>query len=129
MDNCTYHLENTLTSFSHANFKLDIFYSKTLLYSFWERENGLKADKKCKIFSHLKIYLHNHIFIYLHIAYEHIYCYTRYVIFCHECQGSCTSVEYIQLVVKFCLIVYFFNRFNWNSHIFSNYEQTFLHIQ
>ena len=72
MDNCTHHFKNTLTSFSHANFRLDIFHSKTLLYSFWGRENGLKGERTCKIFSNLNICLHVHIFICLHIAYEHI---------------------------------------------------------
>ena len=72
MDNCIHHFKNTLTSSSPANFRLDIFYSKTLLYSFWGIENGLKADRTCKI-SHLNICLHNHISICLHIAYEHIH--------------------------------------------------------
>ena len=50
-----------------------VFHSKTLLYSFLGRENGLKADKICKLFSHLNICLHHHIFIRLQIAYEHIH--------------------------------------------------------
>ena len=58
MGNCVHHFENTLTSSSYANFRLDVFHTKTLLYSFWGRENGLKADKTCKIFSHLSICLH-----------------------------------------------------------------------
>ena len=73
MDNCTRHFKNTLTSSSHANFRLDIFHSKTLLYSFWGRENCPKANKIYKLFSHLNIYLHYHIFIHLHIADEHIH--------------------------------------------------------
>ena len=73
MDNCIGHFKNNLTSSSHANFRLDIFQSKMLLYSFGERENGLKADRTCKIFSHLNSCLHNHIFICLHIAYEYIH--------------------------------------------------------
>ena len=51
MDNCTNHFENILTSSSHANFRLHIFHSKTLLYSFWGRENGPKANKICKLFT------------------------------------------------------------------------------
>ena len=27
--------------------------------------------------------------------------FTRYIILCHECQDSCTSVKYTQLLVKF----------------------------
>ena len=73
MHNCTHHFKNTLTSSSHANFRLDIFHSKTILYSFWGKENGLQAEKSCKMFSHLNICLHNHIFIRLQIAYEHIH--------------------------------------------------------
>ena len=45
MDKCTHNLKNTLTSSSQANFRLDIFHSKTLLYSFWGWENGRKVDK------------------------------------------------------------------------------------
>ena len=95
MNNCTHNFKNTLTSSSHANFRLDIFHSKTLLYSFWGRQNGLKTDKICKLFSHLNICLHYNIFIRLQIAYEHI----------HLTPGSCTSVKCTQLLVKFCLIV------------------------
>ena len=73
MHNCTHHFKNTLTSSSHANFRLDIFHSKTVLLSFWGKENGLQAEKSCKMFSHLNICLHNHIFIRLQIAYEHIH--------------------------------------------------------
>ena len=65
MYNCTHDFKNTLTSSSHTNFRSDIFHSKTLLYSFWGGENGLKAGRTCKIFSHLNIYLHT--------AYEHIH--------------------------------------------------------
>ena len=67
MDNCIHHFKNTLTSSSHANFRLDIFHSKTLSYSFWERENGPKANKICKLFT-FEYCLHYHIFIHLHIA-------------------------------------------------------------
>ena len=73
MDNCIHHFKNTLISSSHADFRLDIFLSKTLLFYFWGRESGIKADKLCKIFSHLNICLHNHVFICLHIVYEHIH--------------------------------------------------------
>ena len=70
------------------------FHSKTLLYSFSGRENALKGDKICKLFSLLNIYLHYHNFIRLHIAHEHI----------HLTPGRCASVTYIKLSVKFCLI-------------------------
>ena len=73
MDNCTHHFKDTLTSYSDANFRLDIFHSKTLLHSFWEREKCLKAHRTCKLFSRLNICLHNYQFIYLHVAYEHIH--------------------------------------------------------
>ena len=73
---------------------LDIFHPKTLLDSFWGRENGLKADKICKLISHLNICLHYHIFIRLQIAYEH----TNFT------AASCTSVKSKKLLVKFCLI-------------------------
>ena len=73
MDNYTQSFKNTLTSFSHANFRLDIFHSKMSLYPFWRRETGLKADKTCKIFSHLNMCLHNHIFVCLNIAHKHIH--------------------------------------------------------
>ena len=43
MDNCTHHFKNTLTPSSQANFRLDIFHSKTLLDSFWEREKLSKS--------------------------------------------------------------------------------------
>ena len=62
MDNCTCYFKNTSTSSSHANFRLDIFHSKTLLYSLWRRENCLKAGRTYKIFSHLNI---------LHIAFTY----------------------------------------------------------
>ena len=58
---------------SHANFRLDIFHSKTLLYSFWGQENGLKAGKICKLFSHLNICVHLHIFIRLQILRMNIF--------------------------------------------------------
>ena len=67
MNNCTNNFKNTLTSSSQANLRLDIFHSKTFLYSFWGEENGLKADKICKRFSHLNICLHYYIFVRLHI--------------------------------------------------------------
>ena len=92
--NCTHHFKNTLTSCSETNFRIDIFHSKTLLYSFWGRENGLKANKICKIFSHLNICLHYHVFIRLQIAYEHI----------NFVPASCASVKCTQLLVKLCLI-------------------------
>ena len=38
VDNCTHNFKNMSTSASHANFRLDIFHSKTLLYSFWDRK-------------------------------------------------------------------------------------------
>ena len=96
MDNCIHHFENTSTSSSHANFRLDIFHSKTLLYSFCGRENDAKANKIYKLFSHFSICLHYHTFIHLHIAYEHI----------HLAPGRyCTSVKYTHLFVKVCLIV------------------------
>ena len=66
MDNCTHNFKNPLTSSSHANFGLDIFHYKTLLYSFWGYENGLKAYKICKLLSHLNTCLH-YIYIRLHI--------------------------------------------------------------
>ena len=71
MDNCTHHFKNTLVPSSHANFRLDIFHCKMLSYYFCGRENSLKADRTCKIFSHVNICLH--IFICLQIAYEHIH--------------------------------------------------------
>ena len=71
MDNCTHHFKNTLASSSHANFRLDIFHCKMLSYCFCGRENSLKADRTCKIFSLVNICLH--IFICLQIAYEHIH--------------------------------------------------------
>ena len=58
---------------SHANFRLAIFHSKTLLYSFWGQENGLKAGKICKLFSHLNICVHLHIFIRLQILRMNIF--------------------------------------------------------
>ena len=72
MDNCTHHFENTLTSSSHANFRLAIFHSKTFLHSFWGRENALKAEKNCKIFSHLNICLHNHVLYALYVLYVYM---------------------------------------------------------
>ena len=45
MDNCTHNFKITLTSSSHGSFRLDIFHSKTISYSFWGYENGLRADK------------------------------------------------------------------------------------
>ena len=72
MYNCTHHF-NTLTSSSHANFSVDIFYPKIVLHSFWGRENGLKAEYVCKIFSYLIICLCNHNFICLRIAHEDIH--------------------------------------------------------
>ena len=69
MDNCTY-LKILWPLPLMLNFRLGIFHSKTILYSFWARENGLKADKSCKMFSHLNICLHNHFFICLHIVYD-----------------------------------------------------------
>ena len=68
---CTHQFKNTWTSSSHANFRFNIFHSKTLSYSFWGRENSPKTDKTCNIFSYLNICLHNNIFICLHIVYEH----------------------------------------------------------
>ena len=65
MGNCTHNFKYTLISSSDGNFRLDIFHTKTLLYSFWGY--GLKADKICKHFSHLNICLHCHIFIGLHL--------------------------------------------------------------
>ena len=50
MDNCTHHFKNALTSSNHADFRLDIFHSKAFLYSFWERENSLKAEEHAKSF-------------------------------------------------------------------------------
>ena len=86
-------------------FRLDIFHSKTLLYSFWGRENGLKADRTRKFFSHLNIWLHNQFFICLYIAYEYTYL-TSYILHqVHHTQGSCTIFKYTKLLVKFCLIV------------------------
>ena len=38
MDSCTHNFKNNLTSSFQANFRLDIFHSKTLLYSFWDTE-------------------------------------------------------------------------------------------
>ena len=64
MDNCTHNFKNIS---SHASSRLDIFHSKTLLYSFWAEENGFKADKICKLFSHLNMCLHYHIFLRLYI--------------------------------------------------------------
>ena len=55
LDNCTHHFKSTLTSTSPANFRLDIFHFKTLLYSFWGRKNALKADKIYILFSRLNI--------------------------------------------------------------------------
>ena len=72
-----------------------LYHSKTLLYSFREREKGPNVNKICKLFSDLNIYLHYHSFIHLQIAHEHI----------HLTPGSCTSVKYTQMLVKFCLIV------------------------
>ena len=68
MKNFIQHFESTLTSSSHANFRLDIFDSLNVSLG---RESGLKTGKICKKFSHLNICLHSHIFICLHIAYEH----------------------------------------------------------
>ena len=59
MNNC-HQFKNTLTFSSHANFILDIIHCKTLSYSFWRKENGLKAGRACKIISYLNICLHNH---------------------------------------------------------------------
>ena len=67
MDNCTHNFKSNLTASPDANFRLDIFHSKTLLYYLWGYENGLKSDKTCKLFSHLNICVHYHIFIRLHI--------------------------------------------------------------
>ena len=64
MDNCTHYFKNTLAS-SHANFR---YIYITHLYSFRERESGPKANKICKLFSHLNIGLHYHFFIHFHIA-------------------------------------------------------------
>ena len=52
MNNWPNHFESTLTSSSHANFRLDIFHSKTLLCSFCGREKSLKADTICKKILH-----------------------------------------------------------------------------
>ena len=87
-------ISRILYSCSETNFRIDIFHSKTLLYSFWGRENGLKANKICKLFSHLNICLHYHVFIRLQIAYEHI----------NFIPASCASVKCTQLLVKLCLI-------------------------
>ena len=95
MYNCIHHFKNTLTSSSHDNFRLDIFHSKTLLYSFLRKENDIKAEKVCKFFSHLNICLHYHIFIGLQIEYEHT----------HHTPGNCSSVKCTQLLVHVCLIV------------------------
>ena len=84
MDNRTHHFKNTLASFSHANFRLYIYNSKTLLYYLRERENCPEANKLCKLFSHLNICLHYHIFIHLHITYEHV----------HLTPSSSSSVKY-----------------------------------
>ena len=67
MDGCIHNFKNSLTSSSHANFGLDIFHHKTLLYSFWGKENGLKAYKICKLISYLNTCLHYHIFIRLYM--------------------------------------------------------------
>ena len=84
MDNCTHHFKNTLTSFSHASFRLYIHISKNLLHYLRERENCPEANKLYKLFSHLNICLHYHIFIRLHITYEHV----------HLTPSSCSSVNY-----------------------------------
>ena len=76
---------------SHADFRLVILHSKTLLYYFWGYENGLKADKIFKLFSHLNICLH-YIFIRLHILRMN----THYL-----APGSCTSVKNTQLLESF----------------------------
>ena len=91
MDNCTNHFENILTSSSHANFRLHIFHSKTLLYSFWGGKTVQKLTKYANS-SHLNICLNYHIFIHLLIEYEDS----------HLTPVSCTSVKYTQ---QFCLIV------------------------
>ena len=79
MDNWTHHFKNTLTSSSHLILDYIYNHSKTLLYSFREREKGPKVNKICKLFSDLNICLHYHIFIHLQIAHEHIHlCITRF---------------------------------------------------
>ena len=60
---------------SHADFRLDILHSKTLLYYFWGYENGLKADKVFKLTFEYLFTLYFYRFTY--IAYEHTLSYIR----------------------------------------------------
>ena len=63
MDNSTHHAKNCLISSYRDNFRLDIFYSKTLLFSFWGKRNGPKPNEICKLFSYLNICLHYYFFV------------------------------------------------------------------
>ena len=41
MDTCTHNFKNILTSSLHANFRLDVFHSKSL-YIFWGKKKRIK---------------------------------------------------------------------------------------
>ena len=74
MNICTDNFKNALTSSSHANFRLDIFHSKALLYSFWGYENGLKAGKNMQtLFTFEYLFTLSYFYMFTHIAYEHIH--------------------------------------------------------
>ena len=84
MADFTHHFKNTWTSFSHVNFRLDIFHCKTLFYFFEEgkmEESGIKADRTCKIFSYLNICSHDHyLFVYILRKNTFIFCQVHYTL-------------------------------------------------
>ena len=61
-------------------------------YCFWRKGKWFKSSQNMQTLFTLEYLSY---FIHLHIAYEHI----------HVTPGSCASVKYTHLLVKFCLIV------------------------
>ena len=74
MDNWTHNFKNTLTSSYHDNFRLDIFYSKTFLYSFFGIGKRIKSWQNLQtLFAFEYLFTLSYFYMFIYIAYEHIH--------------------------------------------------------